>query len=107
MEPLYISVHPPLFMIKNYQNLPCGFCSYDNTSVMREATNLNGAARLILVSILSMLLCRLVTLRIVIIALSETGTAGIKARDQYVHCENVYSIFSDAIKLKKGKTRHI
>ena len=55
-----------------------------------------------------MCMCGLVMLRNVIIALSEPGNIGIQKHViSYVHSENVYSIFSEAINLNKGKSRHI
>ena len=43
-------------------------------------------------------------LRNVTIALPEPGTIGIQKHVvSYVHCENVYLMFNNAINLKKGK----
>ena len=46
----------------------------------------------------------LVMLRNVIIGLPEPGTTGVQKHViSYVHCENVYLIFNNAINLNKGK----
>ena len=50
--------------------------------------------------------CGSVTLRNAIIALPELETTDMpKHVISYVHSENVYSLFSDVINLKKGKSR--
>ena len=49
-----------------------------------------------------------VTLRSVIIALPEPRTTGMtKYTINSVRSESVYSMFSNAINLKKGKSRHV
>ena len=52
-----------------------------------------------------MCVCGLVMFRNTIIVLLEPGTTGIEKHViNYVHSENVYSMFSEAINSNKGKT---